>query len=140
MEFKAPSGAKVVINPADFSAAMELKSAVMREISKSDVKVELSALTNQKDLTDIVKLLATLDSSQSVETAVFKCLVRCTHNGEKITRDTFENVEARQDYYDIVFNCMKENLSPFAKSLRLWLSTIMQSVSVEKDEGIQTLK
>lgn len=133
MEFKAPSGAKVVINPADFEAAMELKSCIMHELSKADVKVELSSLTTESDLTDIVKLFATIDSSKAVQNAVFDCLVRCTHNGEKITRQTFDDVNNRQDYYDIVFNCIKENLTPFVKSLRLWFSTIMQSVS--KGEG-----
>jgi len=134
MEFKAPSGAKVVINPADFEAAMELKSCIMRELSKADVKVELSALTSESDLTDIIKLFAMIDSSKAVQDAVFNCLVRCTHNGEKITRQTFDEVNHRQDYYDIVFNCIKENLTPFAKSLRLWFSTIMQSVGVSEGQ------
>jgi len=139
MEFKAPSGAKVVINPADFEAAMELKSCIMRELSKSDVKMELSAFARREDgendIADIVKLFAAMDASKEVQNAVFDCLIRCTYGGEKITRNTFEDVNARQDYYDIVFYCIKENLSPFAKSLRLWFVTMMQSVSVGKDEG-----
>ena len=142
MEFKAPSGAKVVINPADFEAAMELKSCIMRELSKADVKMELSALAKQqdgeqkdRDIADIVKLFATMDASRDVQNAVFDCLIRCTYSGEKITRNTFEDVNARQDYYDIIFHCIKENLTPFAKSLRLWFMTMMQSLSVAKDEG-----
>ena len=135
MEFKAPSGAKVIINPADFKDAMALKSAIAGEIAKSNIDIDLSNLSKDSDVTDIVKLFMILDSSINVYDAVFKCLVRCTHNGEKITELTFDDVNNRQDYYEIMFHCIKENLSPFLGGLRLRLSTFMLSISKVKDEG-----
>jgi len=135
MEFKAPSGAKVIINPADFKDSIDLKSAITGEIAKSTIDIDLSDLTQETDITDIVKLFMVLDSSPSVYNAVFKCLVRCTHNGEKITELTFDDVNNRQDYYEIVFHCIKENLSHFLVGLRSRLSIIMQSMSKDKGEG-----
>lgn len=135
MEFKAPSGAKVVINPADFRDAMSLKSAIAKEISIADFNIDLNALSNEADVSELIKLFLSLDASENVYDKVFACLARCTRNGERITESTFDDVDAREDYYEIAFNCIKENLNPFLKGLRSRLSQLMQMGLANKKES-----
>tara|TARA_R110000744_G_C19209653_1_gene545880 strand:- start:303 stop:719 length:417 start_codon:yes stop_codon:yes gene_type:complete len=136
MEYKSETGAKVVINPADWKDAVNLKSAIAKELSKSDVKIELDDLTNASDISEFIKLFLVLDSSEVVYDNIFKCLARCTYHGEKITEDTFEDIKAREDYYEITFHCIKENLNPFFKGLRSRLSQLMLLVVPKsKDES-----
>ncbi|MGH9864499.1 MAG: phage tail assembly chaperone [Candidatus Acidiferrales bacterium] len=108
----APSGAKVKIGMAPFADAMALKNAVARELAASGVKADAI-----DDLSGLLPALLAIDCSPAVYAAIFKCLVRCSYNGQKITENTFEDAEARGDYYDIIIACAKENLSPFFKNL-----------------------
>lgn len=126
-EFFAPSGKKVVINPAPFKDAMALKQAIASEFANSNFKMDIdfsgkaSANIAQADMdfdiAQIGKLVALMDSSPLVYEKLLICLSRCLYDGEKIIEASFEPVEARGDYYDIVFACMKENLAPFLKGL-----------------------
>lgn len=139
MEFKAPSGAKVVINHADFQDAMSLKNSITSEIAKNGLKLDWEKILTSRnisndDINEFIKFVMTMDSSSAVYDAVFKCLIRCTYSGEKITENTFEDVKARQDYYEIVFNCIKENTSPFLGGLRSRLSTISELAKKVKSE------
>lgn len=45
------------------------------------------------------------------------CNYECRGRKERITMDTFEDVEARCDYFEILFHVAKENLTPFFASL-----------------------
>lgn len=112
------SGAEIVINVAPFDDAMQLKAAIGKQLSGHDI--DLSKLTGQSDVKDVfplvIKAVLSLDSSEDVQEAIFKCLLRCKYNGEKITKHTFENEDARADYYTIVVECLKVNLRPFFKS------------------------
>ena len=124
------SGAKVVINIADFDSSMRLKNAIEKEFA--DSKFEMGAIDLKKSFNDLdisvltpfLKTLAQIDSSQEVYDAIFVCLLRCTYNGDKITKATFEEAEARADYYEIVFECLKVNLLPFFKGLALKLNLL----------------
>lgn len=108
------SGAKVVINVADFEDTIALKNSIVREASKN---VALDAISLSSDIARLAVLAATVDSSPEVYAAIWPCLSRCTYNGEKITKKTFEPVEARKDYYDILIECVKVNVSPFFESV-----------------------
>lgn len=125
-EFTTKSGANVVIFFAGFKQASSLKNAVSRELLK--INIDLGKLNKEtigsllesdvtpEFLNSCKNVLLILDSSETVEKALFDCLIRCTYNGEKITRDTFEDFEAVSDYYEIAFNCLKDNLFPFFKN------------------------
>jgi hypothetical protein len=121
MEFKAESGAKVIINSAPFKDVMALKAAIGAEISKADFSFDFSlegGFNEQSiDAAAIAKILLVVDSSPVVQDKIFTCLARCTYNGEKITENTFEPDEARGDFYPIVTACLKKNLMPFLKAL-----------------------
>lgn len=113
-ELTVPSGAKVVINVGDFEDTIALKNAIMREASKSGALIGLNL---SSDISKLASLAAVVDSSPEVYVAMWPCLSRCTYNGEKITKKTFEPVEARKDYYDIVIECVKVNVTPFFESV-----------------------
>jgi len=134
MEFLAPSGKKVVINAAPFRDVMALKQAIASEIANSKFKIDLdfsgqaaSFKDMDFDVAEIVKLLALVDSSDAVYGKMLSCLVRCTHNGEKITENTFEPEDFRQDYYEIVLACLKVNLGPFFKGLLSKFAPFLQA-------------
>jgi hypothetical protein len=109
-EFTAPSGVTVVINPAPWKDAKALKKAIERE-------VDLGALNLSGGFEGVVTAILAVDASDAVDAALAPCLARCLRDGQKIVDATFDDVEARADYYDIVVACIKENLSPLVVSL-----------------------
>ncbi len=126
LEFVAPSGATVVINPAPWKDAKALKKAIEREIAYGGEKTTLA-------------LVLGVDSSDAVDAALWPCLVRCTRDSMKIVESTFDDSAARTDYYDIVEACVKENLAPLAESLSSKLSSlgiIMKKAPVK--EGLKS--
>lgn len=102
-QFTAPSGAVIVINVAPWKNAKALKNAIEKEV----------AIGGNYNLSTALMV----DSSEAVDAALWPCLIRCTRNDEKIVEETFNDPNARQDYYDIVEACVKENLRPLAESL-----------------------
>lgn len=109
-EFTAPSGATIIINPAPWKDAKALKMAISREAA-------IRGMNFDNVDNSLFTLFFQLQGSQDVDNALAACLVRCTRNNEKITDNTFDNVEARADYHEIVKSCLKENLSPLVASL-----------------------
>lgn len=133
MEFKAGSGASVVISPAPFLNAMRLKAAIFKELATDGFELDMSKFKDDAKIEDmdidvakILKVAMKVDSSPHVFAAILLCLEKCSYGGVKITSDTFEPDAAREDYYEIVFACMKVNLSPFFKGLLSKLSGINQ--------------
>jgi hypothetical protein len=76
-----------------------------------------------EDLETFKNLVLQLAGSPELESAVFDCALCCTLNGVKITKDIFEDEDARSDYYPIVWEVLKLNLRPFFKSLVSTLPT-----------------
>ena len=138
MEFTTESKAEVVINMANFIDASRLRVAVLGaikesgvEISKVDiekllsgVKDDMGAAVKSGALDSLLDMVISLDCSDKVNNEIFNCLKRSTYNSEKITRDTFNEPEARGDYYHIVIMCLKVNLTPFFKTLFSKLSAL----------------
>lgn len=129
-EFTTANGVTVKINVADFITSMMLKKAVVEAVKDSDVDIASVDLENLKvgAIDSILQIILTADCSDKVNDAIFKCLARCTYNGEKITKDIFENVKARENYYEIVIACLKENLTPFFKPLFSKLSELQEKM------------
>ena len=130
---------KAVINVADWRSAMALKNAIAKEFSASDFDLSGIDAKSIKDIgnldlnviTPFLKVIMQVDSSEAVNAAIMQCLAKSTYNSERITADTFEDTEARADYYEIVFECLKVNLLPFFGGLISKLSLATQSVSAE---------
>lgn len=111
-EFTAKSGAKIMIAPAPWKDAKELKKAIESIlVSKSTLNIDF------KDMTSMAALMLAIDGSDAVEVSLWPCLLKCTRNLKKIEMNTFDDVEARKDYYEIVTACVKENLGPLVESI-----------------------
>ena len=118
VEFTANSGAKVKINIAPFEDSQNLLFAMERALKDEGFDMK-DVIGNIKEfdlkslnIWPIAKLAMAVDCSKEVNDALWTCLARCSRNGDKITKMTFEPVDARQDYYEIIFSCIKENIVP----------------------------
>lgn len=112
VEFTATSGAKVKINIADFEDAQNLKFAIQKALKAEGFEMKDMGDILSSDMWPIAKLAMAVDCSKEVNDALWPCLARCSRNGDKITKLTFEPVDARQDYYEIIVSCIKENVGP----------------------------
>lgn len=118
-EIDLPSGAKLTITEAPFADARELYQAMLEEIKNIDLRVD--------DNSELATLLFLKDffcygfSSKKIEQCLEKCFIKCLYNsGEgdfKIDKNTFEPVNAREDYLTVCMEVAKENILPFMKSL-----------------------
>lgn len=122
------SGKMLIINTASTAEVKYLKNVLLEEIKKYPLGLRLlgnteSIFDKQVDFTsvfDFIKnVLISVDISETAENAIFECLKHCVYDRtHKITLDLFDEVEeAREDYYEIIFTCIEENLKPFIKSL-----------------------
>ena len=139
-EFNAQNtGNRVVINTATLSEVKKLKQVIVKEISKSPLGLKVigkgDILEREVDISgvlDFVKnVLLGIECSDEFDDAIFECLKHCTYKTTfQITRDLFEQgqcPEAREDYYEIVIECIEENLRPFLKSLVSTFKTKVQN-------------
>lgn len=110
-EVKLPSGSVLKVSPAPFEDAKALFQAMAAEMKG----VELSS---SREITDMLKDLFFIGfSSKYIERCLEKCMERCLYNGVRINADTFEPIDARQDYLTVMAEVATENLGPFLKSL-----------------------
>ncbi|WP_405316547.1 phage tail assembly chaperone [Faecalibacillus faecis] len=122
------SGKMLIINTASTAEVKYLKNVLLEEVKKYPIGLKLlgsteSVFDKQVDFTsvfDFIKnVLISVDISETAENAIFECLKHCVYDRtHKITLDLFDEIEeAREDYYEIIFACIEENLKPFIKSL-----------------------
>lgn len=141
MEFTTQNtGAVVVINPASFKDAANLRKVIaknlkLKKIIDSSDKINLSDV----QLGSLLDLLADIDSSDEFEAAIFECLKVCIYDkggkNTKITQQLFDDIpEIREDYYEIIAECVKENLCPFFKSLASGFNSLLKTQQQESPE------
>lgn len=122
------TGARVVINPAPYKLAINLKKVLLKEVKNNSIGLKITGnnenlLEKTLDFTgciDFIKdALIGADISEEVNNAIFDCLAYCTYQTtNKIDEALFDKFpEAREDYYEIIISCIEENLKPFIKSL-----------------------
>lgn len=111
-EVTLPSGSTLKITPAPFPEARALYQAVVEEMKglKLDPEAEI-------DVNFYKDVFCVGLSSKKIEAALWKCMERSLINDLKITADTFEPVEKRDDYLTVCFEVAQENIRPFTKSL-----------------------
>ena len=108
MEYKSEAtGARIVINPCSLIEAFKLKSKIQKALLDKGMNIE--KLMEQ----DILTIICALDSSEEVVECLFECLKRSLYNDNAIKPEVFDDVTAREDLYDIFFNCLKVNLYTF---------------------------
>lgn len=131
-EFKGENGARIVINSASFKEATALKKAIEKELLKTNISFDAKSLQeiNEKysmmEFINIAKnFIFSCETSEEFERVLFDCLKHCTYDNIQIKEQLFDDVpEAREDYYMIIFGCIKENIIPFFKSLPSKLSIL----------------
>jgi len=130
-EFTTENGKKrVVINCATVKEVQNLKKVIFNELKKSPLGLKLtggpdSLFGKEVDFTGIMDFIKNaligIDTSEEFEDAIFACLKHCTYDTVyKIDSELFDNdqvPQAREDYYEILYVCLEENLRPFLKSL-----------------------
>lgn len=124
-KFTAQSGAEITINMAGWKEAKTLKKVLQAEISKLD----LTGIDKATDINALLPLVMQIDSSDALDAALWPCLVRCLRGTEKITEQTFENVDARADYYEIMLKCISVNMRPFVVSLFSLLPPVIAAMA-----------
>lgn len=107
-----PSGATLEVSLSPFHIGRTMYQAVAEELKQMRVsdKDEIGA-GFFKDL------FCSALSSKKIEDAVWECMKRATYNSLRITMDTFEPAEARQDYMMACYEVARVNIEPFTKSL-----------------------
>jgi hypothetical protein len=126
-EIKLPSGAVLKITPAPFAEARALYQACLEEFKSLKLDPEADVDANlYKDL-----FCAAL-ASKKIEACIWKCLSRVIYNdgsGDlKVTEDTFEPVNRRDDYITVCYEVASENIRPFMKSLYAQYGQILATV------------
>lgn len=120
--FKAISGAEVMIAPAPWEEAGELKNVLV----SASVPLEKVSFTEQSVKDFLHKFLVYIDATPRFQEVIWPCLQRCTRDNKKITKQTFDELTARADYYEIVEACVELNTGPFLD--RIFLPFIAKAV------------
>lgn len=107
-----PSGAELVVQGAPFADAKALYQATMLELKE----LKLDGSTNL-DYNFVKDIICSGLSSKRFEIAIQSCMKKSTYNGLPINDDVFENENNRQDYIPMLFEVVKENITPFMKGL-----------------------
>lgn len=120
---KLPSGAELRFNLAPFKNGRSLYQSILREVKtiRLDDNDELS-MDMFKDLFCVVL------ASEEIEKNLFVCMEKALYDGIKITDDTFEPEEARQDYLECLMIVAWENILPFGKALFVQYAPIIAKV------------
>ena len=125
-EYTTQNGKKLNIVPATLRDALNLKNTIEKAIIEknidiANVEIDLKALRekkfNMKMITSLMSVIMAVDSDDNFIISLFKCLERCLYDNQKIVLETFEDIDARADYYEVILWCIKENLLPFIKTL-----------------------
>jgi len=129
MEFTSKSGASIVITEASFEAANNLWNAVMAAVSKQKISAEF---VNEPD--SLLNIILKIGSDDAFNSAVWPCLIRCTRDNQKITKETFSKLEVRSEYYEILVPCVKANIGPFVGSLISEFSAGLSALTPQKSK------
>lgn len=114
------SGSTLEVQIAPFSTGTKLYKTIANELKTVDVGGSLSlSQLGSLGLNDAKAAIFQLMGSDALEAAVFECMKFCLYNGEKISRATFEEVDARGDFLPCAWEVVKLNVSPFFKNLDL---------------------
>ena len=136
MEFiTVNSKKKIKIVPASFKEQLELKNEFWNVI-KENPEITAVFKEGENSLEGAIKGILFADTSEKFITTVFKCLSSCIYeDARKIDEMLFEDVpELREDYYEIVFECCKANLSPFIKALSSAFLKVLEQTQSENQK------
>lgn len=125
------SGRELSLTLAPFAVGSKLFKTVLGELRTINIDVTKLEMSMELDLRKIdprmINILkdafCEIASSETVEVSFFECAARCLIDGKKITRETFEAPDTREDYLPVAWEVIKYNLAPFFRGLASQLST-----------------
>lgn len=131
-EFELLSGKKLVVNIANFGTAIQLSQALLKCLKNADIKFDKDSL-NSLDFANLTEnpiligafAKAALDAftDSTIDVVFWEMAKKCTYDGLRVTEELFNNsVDARQDFYQLKFLILKENVLPFFPQLRTTLA------------------
>ena len=123
---KLPSGAELEITLSPFPVSKALYQTILEETKGIELSSKMEMFTVFREL------FLTSMCSPRIEKCLWECMKRVTYNGLRITEDTFEPEEAREDYPIVCLEVAHKNVAPFLKNLSAQYSTLL-----EKLGGIQ---
>lgn len=127
-EITLKSGNVLKLSAAPFIDSIRLTNVVAKAFSQRGLDIKLDRETEisfsglfSKNPDAFVKGLMDIIFEEFVMNLVFKCAERCVYIkkgvSQKITPDAFENEEARNDFYEVMYNIAYENVKPFFGNL-----------------------
>lgn len=124
-DFTLPSQAKLHVTVVPFKDAMALTKSLMKAASG----IQLARNPLDMDVTVLKDAMIAAATSEEVETAVFRCLERCTYEGIRVTPDLFNDKDlgekARADYFSICGKVVEVNCAPFFDQTLSTLKTFL---------------
>lgn len=117
---KLPSGAELKITMSPFTEGRSLYQAMLEEAKSLSL-----APNTEIDVNFFKDIFCSALSSKKIESCIWKCMERSTYNDLKITIDTFEPEESRQDYFDVMMEVARYNVLPFTKNLSAKYSQVL---------------
>lgn len=126
-EVTLPTGAILGLQMADFEDGTALYQTLCSELlgvqlptSIQGQDIKSLAGININELKDVfLKLMG----SKEIHTAIWKCMACCTYTPSgsttpvRITKNTFREVDAREDFFPVAKEVLTYNVGPFFKSL-----------------------
>lgn len=132
-EVTLPTGAILGLQMADFEDGTALYQTLCSELVGVQMPVSVQgqdikslAGMNINELKDgLLKMLG----SQKIYAAIWKCMTVCTYTPSgssspvRITKNTFQEAEARKDFLPVAWEVLTHNVGPFFGSLTSMLLT-----------------
>lgn len=132
-EFYTDKGVRVVINPAPMGLVKQLRQGILRQLRKQNIDVgtpkSIAALKEtlsadfSKYLNIFKDILIDLELDENFDRVLMSCLEKCIYDNKGINETLFNSdMNAREEYDRIRFECIMENLKPFFKNPLGWLN------------------
>jgi len=131
-----PSGAVLKLGHTPFEESYALNEAFLKELKKIKFDSETEMSVVFKDV------FCVGFSSPKIKKALWTCFKRCIYSSEKgdlkIDKDTFEPVEAREDYITVCMEVAKHNIGPFVKTHFSELSQVLDKLKASPEPKSKT--
>lgn len=126
------SGNKLSFQYAEFEMAQDLYTVVTEELEKKNVNVKDGA---EGITVSLIKALGSMMGAKQITEYFWRCANTCLYNGERITPNIFENIEARKDFMEIKFHIVWNNIYVFFSN---HLSEL-KNLKTQDAETVQTI-
>jgi len=135
-EVELPSKAILKIHHTPFEVSLALNEAVIEELKGLQFDSQTDMLKIYKDI------FCTGFSSKKIKECLWKCFERCTYNSGngdlKIDKNTFDPMDARQDYAAVCMEVAQYNIAPFVKAHSAKFFQALESLKSSPESKPQT--